>query len=262
MQKDKIIELLKDHPVKEEVEKFAAYIVRLYFDEKNGKRKNYWLQNKKEPEMADLFRRVAKDGLVFDGESITLISTGISYNYQAYKNKMLNAYPESKIDVSLVYKEDQFEVGKISGAVEYTHKVANPFAQKDGDIIGAYCVIQNKRGEFLTTMSPEDIAKHRKVAKTDYIWAAWFKEMCMKTVIKKACRTHFKDMYENIEAIDNENNDITIPVTIDLKWKQEIDDLKDIEELRSYYMENKGRGKDFDLYISKRKNQLTQPAHV
>jgi len=257
MEKSKIIDLLKDHN-KEDAEKFAAYIIRLTQekDKQTGKPKNPWILNRTEIEMAELFRRVANEGLVFDGIDITLQSTGISYNYQAYKNKMLLAYPESKVDVSLVYKGDEFSVAKESGSVIYSHKISNPFTQKAEEIIGGYCVIQNKRGEFLTVMSPDDIAQHRKVAKTDSIWKQWPKEMALKTIIKKACGKHFKDIYKNIEEMDNDNYDLEIPLSLDLKWKQEIEAISDLETLRVYWMENRGRGKEFDKYVTMRKDQI------
>lgn len=251
------IELLLKNYDKEIVEKFASYILKLYLEKtKDGKIKNYWIQQRTNEEMAELFRRVEKDGLHFDGVHITLQSTGISYDYIAYKNKMLLAYPESKVDVSLVYDGDDFEVSKESGSVVYHHNIKNPLSQDAINIIGGYCVIQNKRGDFLTLLSKEDIDKHRKVAKTDYIWREWFKEMAIKTVMKKAVKQHFADIYENIEQIDNENYNLENPLSLDLQYKQEIDAIETREELKKYYDLNKGKGEEFDKYITIRKEQL------
>lgn len=191
---------------KEAVEQYAAYCLRLKNEtDKQGVLKNPWMQKKDVAQLDQLYRRVIKEGIPFDGVHVTLQSTGVSYDYVAYKNKMLIAYPESMVDLQLVYKGDDFNCSKDSGKVIYKHNIANPFDQKDDEVIGGYCVIKNKRGEFLVTLSKEDIAKHRNVAKTDYIWKAWFKEMCLKTVIKKACKFHFQDVYEGIEKIDNDN---------------------------------------------------------
>lgn len=253
------IELLLKEYNKEDVEKFASYITRLYLEKnKDGKLKNFWMQNKSSEEMAELFRRVAKDGLVFDGVHITLQSTGISYDYIAYKNKMLLAYPESKVDVQLVYNGDEFDVSKESGSVIYHHNIKEPFGQDATKIIGGYCIIQNKRGDFLTLLSKEDIDKHRKVAKTDYIWREWFKEMALKTVIKKACKQHFADIYDNIEQIDNENYNLDNPLELDLKYKQEIDAIKTIDELKKYYETNKGKGDEFDKYVVIKMEELSK----
>lgn len=211
MKKEEIVSLLKSKEDYRDADilKFAAYCVRLQTEtDRTGKLKNPWMAKREAPEMAELFVRVATDGLVFDGEDITLQATGVSYNYQAYKNKMLIAYPDSLIDTQLVYEGDKFEFSKQSGSVEYYHKIENPFSQKDEHVVGGYCVIKNKRGEFLTILSAEKIANHRAVAKTDNVWKQWFPEMCMKTLIKKACKTHFKDVFSNIENLDNENYDL------------------------------------------------------
>lgn len=258
MEKEKIIKLLKDYN-QEEIENFASYCIRLVLATKrDGSLQNPWIQKKTEKQMAELFRRVEKDGLVFDGKHITLQSTGISYDYIAYKNKMFLAYPESTIDVSLVYKGDTFKVGKESGGVMYSHNISDPFNQNEKNIVGGYCVIRNKRGEFMTLLSKEDIDKHRKVAKTDYIWRQWFKEMATKTVIKKACKLHFSDIFQNIEKNDNENYELENPLELDLKLKQEIDKIETMDELKEYYKENKGKGKDFDKYVSIRKQQINE----
>jgi len=256
MEKLKIIELLDKA---EHAEQFASYVIKLETEtDKEGRLKNQWMKGRKEEEMVALFNRVAEDGLVFDGKHITLQSTGISYDYVAYKNKMLLAYPESKVDVSLVYQGDDFSVAKESGSVVYSHNIKNPFDRKEADIIGGYCVIQNRRGEFLTIMSKEDIEKHRKTAKTDYIWRQWFIEMALKTVIKKAVKQHFSDVFEKIEDTDNENYSLENPLELNLEHKKAIDDITTIEDLKSYYEANKGQGKDFDKYIAIRKEQISK----
>ncbi len=258
MKKDEIIKLLKDYP-QEEAENFASYCIRLLLAKKrDGSLQNPFMQKKTAEQMATLFKRVAKDGLVFDGEHITLQYTGISYDYIAYKNKMFLAYPESTIDVNLVYEGDKFSVAKESGSIMYSHKIGDPFNQNEKNIKGGYCVIRNKRGEFITLLSKADIDKHRKVAKTDFIWKQWFVEMATKTIIKKACKLHFSDIFQNIEKNDNENYELENPLDLDLKIKQEIDKIETVKELKDYYKENKGKGKDFDKYITIRKGQIDE----
>jgi len=251
--KEKLIELLRDQPNKADVETFAAYIKKISMDLANR-----YMTDRTEEEIAILFRRVSEEGLVFDGKHITLQSNGISYDYQAYKNKMILAYPESTIDLSLVYKGDEFSVSKESGSVMYHHNIGNPLEQKTEDITGGYCVIKNKRGEFLTLLSREDIDKHRKVAKTDMIWSKWPKEMALKTIIKKACKQHFSDIYEKIDEMDNGNYELENPLDLSLEYKQAIDAIDTLEALAAYYEANKGQGAAFDKYVSIRKDQLTQ----
>lgn len=225
---------------------------------KDGSLKNKWMAYKKEAELISIFKRVAKDGLDFDGEHITLQSTGVSYDYIAYKNKMYQVYPESLIDVGLVYKEDLFTFEKESGNVIYQHVINNPFNQDEDNIVGGYCLIKNKRGEFLTLLSSENIDKHRKVAKTDYIWSIWsiwFHEMCLKTLIKKACKQYFADIYQNIETLDNENYDLEQPLGISVEQKAEVEKITNLEDLKKYYHDNKGKNagvlQDFNKLVSK-----------
>ena len=179
-------------------------------DKKSGKPKNYFWQKINANKLAYLFNKVAEDGLVFDGKHVTLQSTGVSYDYVAYKNKMLIAYPESLIDLQLVYDGDSFSFKKESGKVTYKHEFSDPFGQTDDKIIGGYCVVKNMRGEFITILTKEDLVKHKSVAKTKYIWNAWFKEMCLKTIMKKAVKVHFDDVFEDMNEEDNKQNDLSL----------------------------------------------------
>ena len=257
MTTESIIELLQDQNP-EDAKKFAAYCVRLYLEKKDGKPKNPWMQKKQPQQLADLFRRVAAEGLAFDGVHVTLQSTGVHYDYVAYKNKMLVAYPESEIDIQTVYEGDDFSCYKQNGLVYYNHTIKDPFNGNDDDIKGAYCVIKNKRANFITTMGRDEITKHRRVAKTDYIWSQWFKEMCMKTVIKKACKLHFNDIYTTIEEMDNENNDIekaVKPTELENLKLQVVEALdiyqgEDKEELKKLCAE-KSKAGDFTVEFGK-----------
>lgn len=241
-----------------EINMFCNYCLSiLNAKDKNKNIKNPWMQYKTSEQLIDYFSCVKRDGLLLDGKHITLQSTGISYDYIAYKNKMLTVYPESIFDEGIVYKDDSFQFKKESGRVIYTHDINNPFGHNEKDIVGCYCIIKNKRGEFLTTLSIQELEKHRKVAKTDYIWSNWLVEMYKKTVIKKACKVHFEDIYQNIETIDNENYDLEKPLGISIETKQEIEKIKGLEELIKYYQANKnknaGIAEDFNKALAQQK---------
>lgn len=259
-----IIELLLDEN-KEHANAYAVYCQSvLDATGTNGQKKNPWMSHQHPQKLAEAFQLIRAQGLVFDGKHITWQSTGISLDYVAYKNKMLLVYPDSKMDISVVYKADEFSVSKDSGKVEYTHKIGDPFGNTDADIIGAYSVIKNERGEFLTLLTADELKKHRAVAKTDFIWKAWFKEMVMKTVIKKAVKYHFDDVFVEIEKTDNDNYDLSLlPEKTDADHldkmqmlREQIDLLETVEDLTAFYQKHKGIGKDFDAYIAKRKNEL------
>ena len=243
------------------VEIYINYIVELSTaKDRNKKLKNPWFKYRTDQELINNFKKVATDGLIIDGEHITLQSTGISYDYIAFKNKMMLTYPESIIDVGLVYKDDTFKFEKQSGKVVYTHQINNPFNQDENNIIGGYCVIKNKRGEFITILSKNNIEKHRKVAKTDLIWKAWYHEKCMVVLIKKACKQHFQDIYQNIETIDNENYDLEQSVVVDIDDKASIESISTVEELRQYWKDHQGRNagvlKEFNELLANRKCEI------
>jgi len=259
----KITESLLDYD-DVQVNNYVQYLTVLSDAEKKGKLVNPWMKHRTDTFLVNIFKTVSENGLVFDGENITLLSTGVSFNYQAYKNKMLLAYPESVIDTELVYDGDTFTFDKNSGTVRYTHNINNPFDREDKGVIGGYCVIKNKRGEFLTLLNRADIDKHRKVARTDYIWQSWFAEMAKKTLIKKACKQHFDDIYQVINREDNENYDLDNDLDIDLGVKGEIEAIKTVEELHEYFDKNreanKANSKGFNMLITKRKEEL-EPEH-
>lgn len=208
------------------------------------------------------YKKVALDGLNIDGEHITLSSRGISYDYFAYRNLMYLRYPETTWDFGIVFKDDTFKFQKQSGKVIYTHDINNPFNQDENNIIGAYVVITNKRGQFLTLLSKENIDKCRKVAKTDNIWNQWYLDMALKTVIRKAVKIHFADMYQNVETLDNENSDLELPLDVDIKDKGNIEQITTLEELKKYYNENKGRNagilQGFNKLVSIRKAEIEE----
>ena len=193
---------------------FEAYVAELKTkkvydkDKKTYELKYPFAQKKDDAFWEDCYNKIKATGLKFDPKHITINENGVSYDYVAYKNKMLLAYPESLIDIELVYAGDEFSFSKSDGKITYHHVFANPFEHNEKDIIGGYCVIKNKRGEFLTTLSRPEIEKARKVAKTQSIWSQWYSEMCRKTVIKKAVKFHFDDVYTSMEEEDNKQYDI------------------------------------------------------
>lgn len=236
-----------------EVSIYIQYLYKLATETEkdNQTKKNKWIAYLKDTQAIQLYENVAKDGLFIDGDTITLQFKGtvtVSYNYQAYKNKLLMIYPESKFDIQNVYQGDTFSFKKESGKVVYSHEITNPF-ETQKTIIGCYCVIKNQRGEFIETLNMDDITKMRNVAKTQVIWNAWEGEMILKSVVKRACKRHFKDVIVNIELIDNENYELE---TVDLDYivKDEIEKAVSIAEITNIYNKYVGKCKDEKSFIS------------
>ena len=218
---EKLIEILsKDFPSNlQEVENYARWVNQLV---KNPK--TWWAKWYDTEVWVAYFKKVANEWMFIDHKHITIQSTWISYDYVAYFNKMLLVYPETKMDTQIVYKWDDFNFTKKDWVVTYTHEFKNPFNKKEDDIIGWYCIIKNRKWEFITLMNREEFDKHRKVARTDYIWQWWYAEMSMKTLVKKAVKVHFNDIYSSIEEEDNKQNDLG---KIAKEWMNElVDNIK------------------------------------
>jgi hypothetical protein len=144
------------------------------------------------------------NGFALDGVNY-VISGNRMYmpTYKAFKNKIYMVYPESEVDVQVVRKGDTYHFAKESGSAIYSHDLADPFEHDDLPVIGAYCVIKNKRGEFLETLNKRDYEAMRNASKSPKTWDSWPSEFWRKSVIKRACKTHFNDITSAIEEQDN-----------------------------------------------------------
>lgn len=261
--KDKVRKLLDESIVRfdpQSVENYLSHCIKVSTekDKETKEIKNPWFAWKTDEDVADAFRKVWALGIVFDGIHVTWQSTGISFDYVAYKKKMYVAYPESEFDAQLVYTGDNFSFRKENGKVFYNHSLANPFEKTDKEIIGAYAIVKNRRGEYVVTLTPADIAKHRKVAKTQSIWNDWFPEMVMKTVAKKVCKQFFADEFQELENLDNENYDLEKVVSEDFSYIEEIKSIDNLNDLVKYWNTHKGKGKEFDKAISEKKQELIE----
>lgn len=183
--------------------KYYVYVSELLADTKQA-----WAKSKDVAYFILQYEKVKQEWLVIDWKHITLWYRGITYDYVAFKNKMLLAYPESIIDINLVYKDDKFNFKKESGKVIYTHEFANPFDKEEKNITGWYCIIKNKRGEFITLLSEVDFQTHKNVATTKNIWNTWYAEMRLKTLFRKAIKVHYDDIFEQMEVEDNKEYDL------------------------------------------------------
>lgn len=208
--------------------------------------KNAWYPRQSEDQLIDVFKKVAIDNVFIDGDTITIdFRYGkllVTYNYQAYKNLVLNVYPETLFDMQNVHEGDAFSFNKESGKVIYSHKINDPFAL-DKKIIGTYCIIKNVRGEFLETLNMQDIEKMKAVATTKNIWNDWQSEMVLKSVIKRACKRHFRDIVVNVESIDNESNDLD-RVNVEDLIQDRIEKAESFSALEKIYRDEKDSVKD------------------
>ena len=153
-----------------------------------------------------------------------------------------------KFDLQIVCEKDTFDFRKENGEIKYTHILGNPFSNNK-KTIGAYCIIKNERGQFIEVLNMNEISKMKNVAKTKNIWNTWEDEMILKSVIKRACKRHFKDIVVNIENLDNENYNLEA-VDIEYKIQEEIENAKNIEGLTKVYNIYKSKTKDQKGFLS------------
>lgn len=238
----------------EEVSIFIQYLRDLETAKNaQGQPRNPWFKYFKEEQAITLFKKVALDGLNIDGDTIIIVNKGkptVSYNYQAYKNKVLQVYPDARFDIQNVYKGDTFSFKKESGVVKYNHEITDPFST-ERKLIGCYCIIKiASRGEFIETLNLVEINKIRSVAKTQKIWQTWFEEMTLKSVIKRACKRHFKDIVKNIEKLDNENYDVEA-ADLEFHYHEGIEACNSTKELQVYYENNIAKVGDEKAFLKK-----------
>ncbi len=227
------IEKQLENQPKDKVKVYINYLQTLINDDKNT-----WTKSATDKQMIDVFEKVAIDKLYIDGDIITLSpkkgKIAVDYSYQAYRKKLLLEHPESIIDASVVYQGDEFYFSKESGKVLYSHSLKNPFNQKDANIIGAYCIVKNKLGEFIEIISKDEGEKMREVAKTKNVWDSWRSRMFLKSAIKRLSKSFFYDSFKNIEVIDNENYDLSLAGVPEEK-QQEIIEKRKFDTLKKEF---------------------------
>lgn len=235
-----------------EINNFTNYLTKLETSTNSrGEKVCKWFPYLTVALAAELYSKVKAEGLTLDGKHITIVNRGggisVDYDYIAIKNKLLVIYPETRIDFDIVYKDDTFKFYKQNGQVIYEHNINGPFRHKDNDIIGAYCVIRNKRGEFILTLDRDELNQLRQKARTDDVWQEWFRDMCVKSVIRKLLKKHFDDVYTpTMEEEENKQTSLEqpIPVEITETVEQEIQKITTLEDLKQYYLAKSKEVKD------------------
>lgn len=249
MKTEDIRELLKDFD-QVHVTTYINYIESLKTLKKGQKLVAPWLKKVKAQDLAEIFAKVAKDGLYIEGDTITLEfpgKLGVNYNYQAYKNKLLQLYPETTFDHQIVHEGDTFDFRKESGEIIYTHDIKNPFDRKK-EIIGCYCIVINSRGNYIELLNMDEVEKMKAVSKNKDAWENWEGEMVLKSGIKRVCKRNFKDLVSNMDNLDNDLVDlenITVPNPLQLK----ISKCKSIEDINLLYEAEKETVDDEVIFL-------------
>ncbi len=226
--KSKLLEKYKKPEQQEMIETSCLYLKKKIAEKKKDDRGNYVSAYRFEaPFLLQSVAECIDNGFPLDG--VNYVITGNSMympTYKAFKNKIYMVYPESVIDVQLIREGDTYHFAKESGSVIYSHDIADPFDSVEPKIKGAYCVIKNKRGEFLETLNLSDYTNMKNASKMPKLWDKWESEFFLKSVIKRACKRHFNDITSAIEEKDNEIVGLEEVVKASEDKKQSIIDAK------------------------------------
>jgi len=128
------------------------------------------------------------------------------------------------------------------------------FVEKDGKIES--CSVTIKRaangviGEYTSTVYFDEYNTKRNQ------WVSKPHTMIAKVAEVHALRSAFPE--EMAKNYVEEEMQMEMPgELIDEHWKAEVDAIKSTDELKKYYLKNKGKGKEFDKYVTLKKQQLT-----
>ncbi len=199
-------ELTKHHLPEDVVNRIVTYINNAKREEAKKEANKRPVTNNSADQLYGLIMKWWAQGLAVDGVNVVITGNNMAMvTFNGYKNKVLATYPETQFDIQLVREGDEFKVSKESGSVVYTHNIADPFESTEHQIIGAYCIFKNKRGEYLETLNQTDYEKMKSASKQAYLWGQWESEFWLKSVIKRACKRHFYDVVEEIDKMDNDD---------------------------------------------------------
>jgi hypothetical protein len=124
---------------------------------------------------------------------------------------------------------------------------------KDGNLESCTITIKRKVneyvGEYTATVDFKEYSTGRN------LWATKPKTMICKVAemhaLRSACPEELSQAYIEEDYQKEESVDL-----LEEGYKTEIDAITEVEKLKEYYHANKGKGKDFDKYVTKRKKEL------
>lgn len=133
----------------------------------------------------------------------TLKMTRSYFGTQAVLKRLQNV---SEVWANVIYEGDDFEIEIVDGRETLKgHKTS--FQNRDNEIIGAYCIIEDEEdNQYLTTMTKKEIDASWSQAKTKNVQNKFPQEMAKRTVINRAAKSFINTSDDSdllIEAINN-----------------------------------------------------------
>jgi phage RecT family recombinase len=136
----------------------------------------------------------------------------LQVEYKGYLYKMARYYKDFDYKISLIFKEDEFEVWSEGDNDCYKHKLKNPLAA-NANIAGVYFyytyTVGGHKVSKIEYANVEQIKKAMEAAKTKNVWTNWFGEMAKKFIIKRACKSKSSSIPDlaKLDEFDNQDYD-------------------------------------------------------
>jgi hypothetical protein len=195
----------------------------------------------------------------FKGLSIASMKTAMfegmsrGFTFKDFLEKNVYAIP-FKDNYSLITSIDYArKIGMRSGIVGVS---APTYEEKEGQIINCSVTVKRKVGEYVGEYTA---MVYFSEYSTGYnLWKTKPRTMIAKVAemhaLRKACPEELSQAYVEEEM----EKEITPVSLIDNNWKEEVEAITNMEDLKVYYISNKGRGKDFDKIVLAHKKFLEQ----
>lgn len=143
------------------------------------------------------------------------------------------------------------KVGMKSGVVGKSEPV---YEEKDEKIISCTITIKRKVGEYIGDYTAKVYFDEYNTGRN--LWQTKPRTMIAKVAemhaLRMACPEELARAYVE-EEMQRETDGV---VLIEDNYRKEIDEIKTIDELRTYWQAHKGMGKEFDAYVTERKKQI------
>lgn len=175
------------------------------------------------------------------------------FEFKDFLEKNIYAVPFGG-EYSLVTSIDHArKIGMRSGIVG---KSAPVFEEKDGQIISCTVTVKRKVGDYIGDYT--DTVYFNEYTTNRNLWKTKPHTMISKVAemhaLRMACPEEMAQMYVEEEYAKGD-----VIETIDQNWREEIAAIDNLEDLKAYYLKNKGKGAEFDKLVTTRKAQLMTP---
>lgn len=142
------------------------------------------------------------------------------------------------------------KIGAKSGVVGKSEPIYEPV---EGKISTCTITIKKKTGEYIGDYTAKVYFDEYNTGKNLWITKPYtmIAKVAEMHALRSACPEELAQAY-----VEEEMQKETIDETVDDKYQVEIDAIKTTEELKKYYLVNKGKGKAFDKAVLLKKQQL------